>query len=199
MIEAGTGFRMPPPQEPVDPEMLQAQAALRRIMPASWLRAIERMEQHGDAVEQLAGRAPELMSTTDQIWARHGRETLQNVYSGLAEAYGTDELSEEQSAHVGRAFISWLQSDQRLLHRYEQGDPAVVTEFVNSWRTGFVEPARRVAQAPGARAAAGNRNLPPAARPSGVVPPAVPAPSTDPGAVHDRAWQQFSELQRQSG
>lgn len=207
MLEAGTGVRMREQRE-VPPEIQEARSAFERVYPGlsqleeavpGLLKLAQAMSQGGFDPTMLT-RLPEVFQATEHGWAQQGRAVLNTIYSELQKDYGsTDGLTPRQQHVIGTAFESWLRDDQQRIQRYSMNDNKLITEFIEEYRAGFINPFRRTADA--TRMNAGNRNsaLPPAPRGSGVAPPAGGAPNdnSNPDAVHDRAWEAFKNMTAQ--
>lgn len=199
MLEAGTGVNIREREE-VPPHVAEAREAFAQVYPG-----LAQLEQAAPGilklVEALGGnfdlsmlqRLPEVFSATEHSWAQQGRAVLNTIYSTLQKDFGVESLSDRQRHVIGSAFQGWLREDQARVERYSMNDPKVVDEFIDEYRTGFINPFRRAADARTMGAGNRNANLPPAPRSSGVAPPAGGAPNdnSNPDAVHDRAWSAF--------
>lgn len=199
MLEAGTGVTLRQPEN-IDPRIADAREAFEQVFPGSgefFTRALPRLMQLAQAMEQgnispeMFQRLPDALSATDHQWRQHGRQVLNTVYSEMAKDYGVESLSPYQQRVLGTAFTDWLSQDVQLQERYANNDPNLVKEFLTEYRSGFVDPLRRSADA--ATIARGRMTgaLPAVPRTGGAPPPpASPAPVGD--EVHDRAWAAFA-------
>lgn len=198
MIEAGTGVNIREPER-VDPAIAEARQAFETVFPGAGnlfdkmpvlLKIAEALEQGGIDPSAFA-RLGDVFSATEHQWQQHGRQHLSSIYTEVAKDYGLEKLSPRQQRVVGNAFQDWLEEDQTRVSRYVQSDPSLIGEFLTEYRTGFVDPLRRSADA--ATLAAGSRvgTLPPAPRQGGTVPPPAPRAPLTADEVHDRAFAAF--------
>lgn len=118
-------------------------------------------------VEMDEDRLGALLSAPDAVgaaqaaelrgWQKHGDTSVDYLSERIADAYGADKLSAEQSAGVRSAFTEWLGNkvqgeinasggrESATLARYERGDNGLLDEFANGFTKQWVEPARRTA------------------------------------------------------
>jgi hypothetical protein len=195
MAEAASGINFP---REVDPQITEAQAALRQIFPALGL--LETLQQkYGDRLPEMLDQIPTIAESHELIWGSHGSRILNSVYEGVAKALGVESLDEFQQQAAGNTFAAWVRGNPQLGQRYAYGDPKLSQEFLASWSRGFFDPVRRLAQAPAAATARGNAGLPNPPQPSGVIGAGVTGQPNQPAneeAVLDAAWQ--SVLARQA-
>lgn len=104
-------------------------------------------------------QAPEVADRATEIeqreWRRHGAAQMKVVFTKVADELGTDSLSDTQKEDLSNGFARWLRAkckaeqdatgESKTLQRYEDGDPAVLDEFVKRYTSDWVEPARRKA------------------------------------------------------
>ncbi len=202
MLEAGTGVTIPGRPEPMDPETRQAQELFLQVFPqfaplVQNPKAIERLMAIAEQIQDPAilARLPEAVTAADHSWQQHGRQVLGAIYKDIATDFGVAALEPRRQQAIGREFRAWLEAEPTRVQRYVQADPALTQEFVTDYRTQFIDPFRRAADAgqmqQGSRAA----GLPPAPRGGGSGVPQA-AGSAPPAArtadqVHDDAWNSF--------
>lgn len=92
-------------------------------------------------------------------WQRHGNEQMEYISSGVADAYGSENLDKDQVEDLRTTFSTWLKrtveseieasggEKSPTLERYEQGDKKLLDQFVSGYTKRWVEPARRTAAA----------------------------------------------------
>lgn len=201
MLEAGTGVRMREEQR-VDPAVTEARQAFESVFPGAGklfdnlpkLMAFMEALDKGGVDPAMFSRLPDALQATDHQWEQHGRRTLDTVFTAMAKDYGATALSPYQQRVIGSAFTDWLQQDAARQDRYANADPKLTDEFLTEYRSGFVDPLRRSADADTIRRGQLNGNLPPAPRGGGQPPPPAQPPPT-PEQVHDRAWATFAAAQ----
>ena len=208
MIEAGTGVRIPGTEPEMPREIAEARSTFAQIFPGlAQIEAIApRLMQMLQALPedfdmQQFGRLPDMFASGEHYWESLGQRTIDALYGTVAKDLGVEELTPMQRTSIGNTFMSWLQMDPQRAQRYTQGNSRVVDEFLTDWRSGFIEPIRRTAQAGDAATAARNRSLPPAPRGSGIAPPAG-TPPPDPKTIdqaNDAAWEAFKAARAATG
>ncbi len=208
MLTAGTGVTLPGQQPEVPQEIQQAREAFGQVLPGlaqleavapRLLALIQSLDQNGEQYDfSHLARVPSLFESDNARWAHHGEQALNSIYTELAKDYGSETLTPRQQQAVGREFMEWLQEDQTgaRIARYTRSDASLHGEFLTEYRSGFVDPFRRNADA--AALAAGRRNsgLPPAPQPSGVVPPGPPQAPRTIDQVNDEAFRAFQAATR---
>jgi hypothetical protein len=197
MVEAGTGFKLPEPTEPEDPQVALAREGLLKILPPAWRQALEflgsQLERDPKFLETL-GAVPSIRNSFEQEQMRRGLSVVDSILTAAAKDLGTtvDKLTPFQKTRLGNGFVEWVESDPTLVNRYASGDAALVEEYLTEWRNGFITVGGRIAAAPGATQAATNGRLPSPPRQSGV--PSGHGAPTKPKTedeVHDAAWKSF--------
>lgn len=187
MMKAG-GYMGDQPVE-LTPQELEAQKVLYKLTGLT-AEDVQFLRENRDALGNLAKVGPELTSSHQTQWAAHGARMLHSVEGEAAKALGVDKLDGFQRSAVGSTFAAWLQTNDGLQERYTYGDPTLVTDFITLWSRGFVDPARRIGQAPNAVAAAANRGQPNPPQPGATAPGGGTAPDQkDEDAVLEAGWQ----------
>jgi hypothetical protein len=199
MLEAGTGVNLREPQR-VDPVVQEARQAFEQVFPGAGeffakgmpllMKLAATLEQNNIQPDAFA-RIPDIASATDHQWRQHGRQALNTIYGQMAKDYGVESLSPYQQRVLGSAFTDWLSQDVERQERYANSDPAITTEFLTEYRTGFVDPLRRSADAATMQRGRATGALPAAPRAGGQPPPPA-APANRGDDVHDRAWAAFA-------
>lgn len=188
MAEAAGGVRFPR-EERVDPRVAQARETLEQIYPGigelyqlrEYLTNMVRTLQGAKVDPRQLGELPALFSSVETQWRRHGASVLQPIHTEIAKAMNLERLSPRQANNVTNDFLSWLEADRtgERAHRYTNGDPALTQEYLDDYRSHFIQPFS-IAGAPKPPAAAG---LPPAPRGSGA--PMAPGGGAPPAAAKD--------------
>jgi len=200
MLEAGTGVRMPERQAPVPREIQEARQTMERIYPGMgefhavmpYLMQVAKSLQGANVDPRQLSGLPDIFAGTQHQWERHATTTLEPIHAAIAQDYGLQQLTPRQARTITQDFVSWIEEDPTRQARYTRGDRNLGTEYLNDYRTGFINPLRATSAAAGVQAGARAAGLPPAPRSSGMVPPPAPKPELTPDQVHDAAWQQFS-------
>lgn len=193
MVEAGTGIKFQPAAEPEDPAIVEArETILGKVFTPNQRKAFELIAADPARLERILTEGGQVIDGYQQQNQRQGADYIGGVFKSVATALGVPELSNGTADMVGAAFVQWVRADGTRLARYGRADASLQTEFTDAWRTGFIEPLRRVQQSPGAAQVRTNASLPAAPRAGGIPPSTrtarVPKTADD---VHDNAWQQF--------
>lgn len=203
MLEAGTGVSLREPER-LDPAIEEARRAFDQVYPgASQLfdklpilaKLLGALEAQRIDPEQLFSQLPSVMESAGHTWQQHARTALTSIYGQIAKDFGVDRLTPRQQSAVGREFMAWLSEDQTgaRVDRYSQSDPELLGEFLTEYRSGFIDPLRRTADAGTMSRAGAVGRLPAAPRP-GAAPAPAPAAKLTPDQVHDNAWQTFRQM-----
>lgn len=210
IAEAAAGFRIPEPEAPLDPRVVQARNQLEQIYPgigrlmqaSQWmLNAFGPLMQDQNFDPRLFSRLPDMASSVDMTWSRHSASVLDPVYASVAQAMSLDALTDRQRNAVTRDFIAWIDQDRtgQREARYNRADKTLTDEYISDYQSAFIHPLQRI---PGAPA-----GIPPAPRPAASLPPAPrgggpaapPAPAPAPANLDeatDRVWQGFRQAQQ---
>lgn len=203
MAEAAAGFRLPDREPEVDPQVAAARQQLEHVFPG-----INQLWQMRDYLSEMVGslqrarfdprqfaQLPDLYSSNDTNWRRHGAAALAPLHSAIAQDLGVERLTKRQSDAITRDFIAWLEEDRTgaRMDRYTAADQTLGDEYLTDYRGSFIQPLQRVA-GPGIPAG-GRPPLPPAPRGAGVppAPPAAPARAKTLDEAVDDAYTGFQQ------
>lgn len=191
MIEAGTGVRLRE-DERVSPEVQEARDTIFGLIPGL-KEALDFLKTNRQGLEGIVTNAPELMSSGQQVWSRHGASMLGAVRTSVATELGVEKLEPTQVKLLNSNFLGWLEADKVNMDAYLNESPDAVAElFLTDLRAGFFDPIRRMAQAGTPAASHRNAGLP--RPPAGGAPPAgAPKPKTE-DEVHDGAWKAIQQV-----
>lgn len=127
--------------------------------------------------------------TSERIWANHGTRAVQTFEAKAKELYGA--VEPKQLKRMINAFAAEVQDDPDMTRRYEAGDFSIIDEWLNDWKSQFIEPIRKQASSPtpGQFAA---RRLPRAGGGSAVAGPKPPSlKPSDGDKFHEAAFEAF--------
>lgn len=91
--------------------------------------------------------------------AKHGKAQIAIISSRVADVIGAEKLTDDQQTDLRDNFAAWFRNkaqkelqasngeSSETLRRYEEGDEALLDEFVKRYTANWVEPARRKATA----------------------------------------------------
>jgi len=146
---------------PQDPQAMKSQQ-VKDAFEAMFPHLKPLLSMTAEQIEALT-KTPEATQRQSQAelrqWQRHGNQQMTAVYTDVAESMGIDKLDDDQKADLKDSFTSWLKNkanaelqasggrDSATITRYEEGDAALLKEFVTSYTKRWVEPARRTATA----------------------------------------------------
>ena len=146
------------PQDPQAMKSQEVRAAFEAMFPH--LKPLLSMTSEQITALTKTPEATQRASQAEQRqWQRHGNQQMAAVYTDVAESMGIDKLDDDQKADLKDSFTSWLKSkanaelqtsggqESATITRYEEGDAALLKEFVASYTKRWVEPARRTATA----------------------------------------------------
>jgi len=118
-----------------------------------------------------------------------GTQTIRSLETEVTSSIG--QVSKRGMGRIVAAFHSELSSNEEFFERWEQGDPTLITEFVNDYRTDVIEPHSAVRTSSAASTVARARTLPRGGNSSAIVPGQPQEAALDPNdedAVHKRAF-----------
>jgi hypothetical protein len=150
-----------------------------------------------EKIDQLLGlldTMPQLQQHTDHYWKQLGSTTLRSLDSAVKDQIG--ELSKEGKQAVYGTLFNLLQTDEGLFERYQMGDPSLISDFVNYYKTHVLDPyhTRRASSATATIQAA--RKLPRGGNTSSIAPAAGSQAALDPDdedAIHKRAFTRMKQ------
>lgn len=176
---------------------------------------LDRLIRHSPAWRQLQPlleRQTEVLQASDQVrsqseeqkqhWQRVATQTMTGVLNGFATTVlgvgkTANDLSPEQHRWVRESFSTWCQMDPERIARYESRDPALVTDFITTFRAAVggpqpttITPEQRATAAATQRRGQQVQRQPTAgasSTPMGTPPAKVNTQDED--AVHSAGWQ----------
>lgn len=196
MFEAGTNLRLPKPQTPEQQQQEQLKEQFFSMFPEV-KEAVEMAKRRAD-YDKMLSAAPRYEQGYQQIEERRGAqaiEMLSDKFGALLGYKSGADVDPEARNEIGQMFVNWLQADQGRTTDYGNGKAEqLITTFLAGWSKRYLDPMRRVAQAPMAAAGARGAGLPSVPKPSQFAPkttPPPPAGSDD--EIHGRAWDAFKQ------
>lgn len=121
-----------------------------------------------------SGQTEELTGTADRVWKAHAFRMTTQAQEQYAKAINVplDKLPERSINRLAREMRAFVDDDRsgRRLERYENGDPSLISEFIQDLTGFYVEPVRRQFPTRAAQAASRVRGLPSAGRSSSAPP-----------------------------
>lgn len=187
-LGAMTGLQ---PQPQVDPQEQQIREALERMYPA--LKRIG--DVPFDRLAELADLGPQMQAAQQAQYAAQQAQydaladtTVAALYQGAKDIFGGKDLTGFQQRALHRAFVDFVESDDRNATRYVRRDGALVADFLKLYAAEMLDPARRQAAVAVGQRVSRAATVPTGGGSSGPVgtpPPAVPKDADD---LHDAAW-----------
>jgi hypothetical protein len=170
-IGALTGFN-----QPQNPEVTNVRNQFGELFPG-----LAQLEERAAQLLELSERAGDFQSQQEHYWTNYGRQQMDRLFSGVEKVLGT-QLSDEGRRIAHANFVGFVGQSPEMTARYGQ-DPTLVDEYVKSFVSQFIEPARRAASA-GVQTRAAGVGIP-QDRPGSAAPPVAQAPK--PANVDERA------------
>jgi hypothetical protein len=137
-------------------------------------------------------------SSEENQWKRHGAAVMRSLQSEVKTQVG--ELTERGMGKLIATFNSLLRTDDDFFERYANGDPQLVVDFVNEYKTDVLDPYHTSRASASTTTVARTRTLPRAGASSTVVPAgAAGEPALDPkdpDAIHKRAFQRMEQRRK---
>lgn len=189
-VAALSGVR--PPSAPEDPETAAIRQQFQKLYPG-----LAKLESMADKFERLADFDPSTVTAqTEHYWSSLGNQTLSQLDAKVKDVVGGD-LTPRAQMFMHQAFITFVQSDRELQSRYAAQDPALLTEFLQEYQNGILDPYRRkvtTAQAPRNEAV---RRMPRGGAGTSAIPGGTPnrIPVADTDEFHKSAWENFRAQQ----
>ena len=131
---------------PKTPEELEAEKLVQSFHAVPGFKHLaaltpERMEK----LERLLERDEELADTIEQQKAVTFNYFVRGIEKELAWVFGSEALTETQTAMIRPLFVSMLRRDPETYGpRYREQDPTLITEFVKQFDEAFATPLRRL-------------------------------------------------------
>jgi hypothetical protein len=188
-----TGRRLP--QGVTEEQVSQALQELDVIVPG-----IGKLVENGrlDKLIQFLDSGMESVTQQQQQYYRsQGAQTIRALESEVQEQIG--QLTQRGMGKLVTAFYAQLQNDEEFFERWQQGDPRLITEFVNEYKSDVLDPYHTSRASSAAGTVARARTLPRGGNTSAIVPgqsQEPPLDPNDPDAVHKRAFARMQARQR---
>ena len=177
---------------PQNPEIDAIRNQFASVFPDEW-KLMQSLKEKREQLDHVLERAGDYESSTNHYWQTYGRQTVDSLYSKMAEAYG-GQLSDDAKKHLYTSFVGYVQSSPENEARYGQ-DPSIVDDFVKAFTSNFIDPARRAASAQVVNRAPFGL---PQDNPSGAVPASRPAQMNGLDERSNAAWTLFNTLNKQA-
>ncbi len=169
---------------PADPEIETVRQQFARLYPG-----LAKLEAQADSLMGIAGKAGDMDSQVAHYWQSYGQQTMDRLFSSAQTALGAP-LTTEGKRVLHSAFTGFVSQSPQLIERYAN-DPTLVEEFVKTFTSSFIDPARRAASATVAGRVPGAL---PQDTPSGA-PRATPAPRLENDDQRgNAAWAMYQKL-----
>ena len=149
------------PQNPQDKEAEELRGIIGKLYPK--LALLDNLDE--DTLNEILDAAQVARKSSSATWERHTHGVLTSLDVAAAKVLGVPKLDEKLQGRIRRAFrdegtqaeqvrtqqlrqglretIETIQTDNDFIARFERGDAELVTEFVNDYLNGFIEPVRR--------------------------------------------------------
>lgn len=178
--------------EPENPRVAELKRSMKEMFPG-----LAPLIDDPEAFHRLSrGEVPGASERTgfeSAYWARHGREMTTQAIDQYAKAAGvkTEDLGDRRVQMIAREMAAFIATDPsgQLQQRYEQGDPAFISEFIADLTGFYVTPLRKQTVVNGAQQVDRNRQLPSQRGPSGAPPPTGTGEKPKGKALHEAARQ----------
>jgi hypothetical protein len=141
--------------------------------------------------------AAQVAAPEQRHWQGVATQTSEKVYDAIAPAIlgagkTAKDLDAETRGELREGFARWINRDQTgaRADRYEQQDPALVTEYATWFKARFVDPGRRTAAAAVITRGAQTARLPVSGGGNQAIRTPNPKPNdeADEDAIHKNAW-----------
>lgn len=99
------------------------------------------------AMREMRQQSASMKASQDAMWRKHTTQVLNSVHDKVSERLGGGELSERMKSTLRREYVSFLEENQAqgkdYVTRHENGDDALLDEFVDAYLKEWQEPIRR--------------------------------------------------------
>jgi hypothetical protein len=157
------------------PEEQRVAEAIGKLLPGSELLARPELQQLVELMQ--SGQLQEALGLVGSYWGRHAQSYGRQLVDTYAKAIGADPKSLPPNAmrRLAGVFQQYIAEDRtgERTSRYENEDPALLSEFAAELTGIFIEPVRRSATTAAATTVETNRRLPQQG-PRGGIPPGEP-------------------------
>jgi hypothetical protein len=129
----------PGPAQPSDPQQEALRRELFQLVPG-----LDKLLSISEKLQALAQVDPQdVTGAQEHYWTMMGNQTLRQVEGELCKALGTDKLTPFAQQSVRQSFAVYVQSNPEAASKYASQDPSLITDFVQEYTTGILEPHRR--------------------------------------------------------